>query len=69
MLENTQRMGKFYVYIHLSSKQYKVNREDVSKVHSYSKAIHPPLPHYHRIGSGKAQAHQSRTISEAEETF
>lgn len=42
-------MGKFYVYIKVSTQNIKVNREDIQQVFSQAKVKHPALPPYHSI--------------------
>ena len=60
-------MSKFYVYIHLEQHKYKVNKEDVRTVHSHPKAIHPPLPPYHRIRKGSRSPLTEPPMSDPEE--
>lgn len=39
-------MGKFYVYIQLNNKKYKVNKEDIREVFSLRKMRLPSPPSY-----------------------
>jgi len=39
-------MGKFYASIIISSKQYKICRDDISQIYSKAKKITPIIPKY-----------------------
>ena len=39
-------MGKFYVYIQLEKKKFKVCKDDIREVYSLRKIRHPLLPSY-----------------------
>jgi len=39
-------MGKFYAYIQLDNKKYKICKDDIEQIHSKTKTIKPLIPKY-----------------------